>query len=217
MVLITANNAEFRGHKGLKVRTWVYSIGTSFGRKAVQLRKSVVREGVTVMALLLLSWPAQGQEACRRWKNSCSAYEQALKERVPDEPEDVLKELRRHARATLNGQSQKAAKIEKRIRDGLVGLQSIVPPPGMGRFHGAMVECYRHAVAVLDAEARGDSFFQRAAEIRSWHAMRGVFVAMRDLLLQHGCSPEEVEAINRRALPQIDAEIEALRSGVAMK
>lgn len=181
------------------------------------MRISIARAGVSVATLVLLSLPSQAQDACRRWKDSCGPYEQALKIAVPDEPEDVLKELRRHARAISNGHSEKAAASEKKIRDGLIGLQSIVPPPGMERFHGAMVECYRHAVAALDAEARGDRSLRRAAEIRSWHAMREFFVAMRDLLSEHGCSPEEVEAINRRALPQIDAEIEALRRGVAMK
>jgi hypothetical protein len=171
--------------------------------------------GSTAIVVLLLSQslPSQGADDCTEWKRSYATYEHEVQEAIQDEPEDLLQELRRHARAIANGHADQAERIETKIRGGLTGLQSIVPHPDLARFHYDLVECYRNGVAMLDAAERGDRPAHRAAELRSWQAFRSLIVTLRDLLSSRGCDAGDVDAIDQKLLPQIDAEIEALQTG----
>jgi hypothetical protein len=165
-----------------------------------------------VLLIVSLSVPVLGADDCEAWKRSYATYEDEVTEAIQDEPEDLPRELRRHAEAVKNGQADYAERIENKIRNGLTGLLAIHPHPEMARFHTDLVACYGNAVAALDAEDRGDAAGHRAAELQTWQTFRGLIVTVRDLLAAHGCDPGEVEAIDQKFLPEIDARIEALRS-----
>ncbi len=168
-----------------------------------------------VLLVVSLSVPVLGADACDDWKRSYATYEDKVAEAIQDEPEDLPGELRRHAEAVSNGQTDYAERIENKIRNGLSGLLAIQPDPDMARFHTDLVACYRSAVAALDAANRGDGRGRRTAELHTWQAFRSLIVTMRDLLVAHDCDPGEVDAIDQKFLPEIDAQIEALRSASA--
>lgn len=176
--------------------------------KSSNLQKAATL-GILLVALCL---PARATELCDEWKRSFAAYEHEVSAAIQDEPEDLPRELRRHAKALARGYTEQAERIEAKIRDGLTGLEAIDPHPDMRRFHAELTHCYRNGVAVLDAERNGDGPGSLAAEVRTWQAYRKMFVAVRDLLEAHGCDPGDVEAIDQKALAHIDAEIEILRS-----
>ena len=178
------------------------------------MKRSAVPAAATLGILLVaLCLPAQATDRCDEWKRNYASYEDAVYEAIQDEPEDLPKELRRHAKALARGYNDQAAKIDAKIRGGLTGLEAIDPHPDMRRFHTELTHCYRNGVAVLDAERRGDGPGRLAAEVRTWQAFRQMFVTVRDLLEAHGCDSGDVEAIDQKYLIHIDAEIEALKAG----
>ena len=172
--------------------------------------------GTSTLGILLLavSMSAQSADDCAEWKATFATYENEVERAIQDEPEDLPKELRRHAKAVANGYTDQAQKIDAKIRGGLTGLRAIEPPPDMTRFHANLVDCYLNGVAVLDAENRGDGPGRNEAEIRTWQAFRRMFMTVRDLLTERGCDPGDVTAIEQKYLIHIDAEIEALKSGI---
>lgn len=167
------------------------------------------------IVFLLLAVPLSVHVAddCTEWKKTFATYEDEVYKAIQDEPEDLPKELRRHAKAIANGYTDQAERIEKKIRGGLTGLQAINPHPDMTRFHADLIDCYRNGVAVLDAEQRGDGPGRNAAEIRMWQAFKRMFVTVRDLLASRECDPGDVEAIEQKYLVHIDEQIETLKSG----
>jgi hypothetical protein len=166
--------------------------------------------------LLALSLSALAADDCAEWKLSYAGYEDEVQKAIKDEPEDLPKELRRHAKAVADGHDDQAMRIDRKIRGGLVALRAIEPHPDMTRFHTELLACYQNGIAVLDASNRGDGSGGNEAEIRTWQAFRRMIVSVRDMLAEKGCDPEEVEAIDRKFLGQIDAEIEALKSGTTL-
>ena len=178
------------------------------------MKHLAVRKTATLGILLFaVSLPAQGADDCAEWKRGFAVYEDEVEKAIQDEPEDLPKELRRHAKAVANGYTDQAEKIDRKIRGGLSGLQAINPHPDMAGFHVELLACYRNGVAALDSEQRGDGSGRHAAEISTWQAFRRMIVSVRDLLAEHGCDPEEVDAFSQEFLPQIDAEIAALKDG----
>ena len=171
--------------------------------------------GTAAFVLLIVATLALGADDCEEWKRSYASYEDQVYEAIRDEPEDLPDQLRRHATAIANGNTEYAERIENKIRNGLSGLLAIQPDPDMARFHTDLVACYRSAVAALDAANRGDGRGRRTAELHTWQAFRSLIVTMRDLLVAHDCDPGEVDAIDQKFLPEIDAQIEALRSASA--
>jgi hypothetical protein len=177
------------------------------------MKPSILNKTATLGTLLVaLSLPVHGADSCEEWKRSYSVYEDEVSAAIQDEPEDLLKELRNHAKALARGNTDYAERIETKIRGGLVGLRKIDPHPEMARFHGELIECYRNGVDVLDADRSGDGPGRLAAEVRTWQAFRQMFVTVRDMLAARGCDPEEVEAIDQKFLTYIDAEIEILKA-----
>ena len=167
------------------------------------MSQPILPRTATIGILLLAAFlQAHGADDCTEWKRTYATYEDEVYKAIQDEPEDLPKELRRHAKANANGYTDQAKKIESKIRGGLTGLLAIDPHPDMTRFHADLIDCYRNGVAVLDAEARGDGPGRNAAEIRTWQAFRRMFVTVRDLLVSD-------------YLRHIDGEIEALKSGIA--
>jgi len=163
--------------------------------------------------LLAVALSVHAADDCAEWKQTYAGYEDEVQKAIRDEPEDLPKELRRHAKAIADGDADQAARIDRKIRGGLVTLRAIKPHPDMVRFHTELLDCYRNGVAVLDASHRGDVPGRNDAEIRTWQAFRRMMVSVRDLLAERGCDPAEVEAIDQNYLGHIDAEIESLTSG----
>ena len=120
--------------------------------------------------------------------------------------------MRNYSEALASGNTDYAERIEAKIRGGLTGLQQINPHPDMTRFHADLIDCYRNAVAVIDAEQRGDGPGSNAAEVRTWQAFRQMFVTVRDMLSARGCDPGDVQAIEQKYLIHIDAEIDAVKA-----
>lgn len=180
-------------------------------------QKTVRTTAAFGILLLAVSPSARGADHCAEWQKGFAAYEDEVEKAIQDEPEDLPRELRRHAEAIASGNNDYAERIEKKIRGGLTGLQAIDPDPDMTRFHADLIACYRNGVAVLDAEQRGDGPGRQEAEIRTWESFRRMFTTVRDLLVERECSPGDVAAIDQDYLPHIDAEIEALKSGTSLK
>ena len=134
--------------------------------------------------LLALSVPAQAADACAEWKQSYAGYEDEVQKAIRDEPEDLPKELRRHAKAVADGHNDQAMRIDRKIRGGLVALRAIDPHPDMTRFHTELLACYQNGVAVLDATHRGDGQGRNEAEVRTWEAFRRMIVSVRDMLAE---------------------------------
>lgn len=177
------------------------------------MNHSIVRKTATLGILLIaLCLPALGADSCDEWKRTYAVYEDEVYKAIQDEPEDLPRELRRHAKALSSGQTDQAERIDQKIRGGLVGLEAITPHPEMARFHADLIDCYRNGVDVLDADRSGDGPGRRAAEVRTWHAFREMFVTVRDMLVDRGCDPGDVQAIEQKYLIQIDAEIEAAKA-----
>lgn len=172
-----------------------------------------LKTATLVVLLLAVFLPAYATDDCAEWKQTYAGYEDEVTKAIRDEPEDLPKELRRHAKAVADGHNDQAMRIDRKIRGGLVALRAIDPQPDMTRFHTELLACYQNGVGVLDATHRGDGQGRNEAEVRTWQAFRRMIVSVRDMLAEKGCDPEEVEAIDQKYLGHIDAEIEALKSG----
>ena len=172
-----------------------------------------LKTATLVVLLFAVFLPVHATDDCAEWKQTYAGYEDEVTKAIRDEPEDLPKELRRHAKAVASGDTAQALKIDRKIRGGLVVLRAITPPPDVTRFHTELLACYSSGVAVLEASHRGDDPGRREAEIQTWEAFRRMMVSVRDLLAERGCDQEEVDAIDQKYLGHIDAEIEALKSG----
>lgn len=177
---------------------------------------SSIRRPATLAVLLslpILLTPTPGAADCSRWEASFSRYEEQVYEAILDEPEDLVQELERFTKAWRNGDVERAARIENKIRGGLAGLREIRPHPEMAKFHADLIEYYTHGVDVIDAEQSGNGRQRRSAEISTWQSFRAFFVTLRRVLADHDCDEGDIEAIDRKFLPHIDAQIARLAAG----
>lgn len=66
---------------------------------------------------------------------------------------------------------------------------------------------------MIDAEHGGDARRRRSAEISTWQSFGAFFVTLRRVLADHDCDEGDIEAIDRKFLPHIDAQIARLSAG----
>jgi len=174
--------------------------------------RSSGRHLAAIAAALLLGTGASAED-CRKLIQGLDAYEREVKRAIRDEPEDLPKELGRHARALEAGDPARADRIQRKIREGLIALEGIDPPPDLARLHSGMVDYQGAGVAVLDARDAGDVPGRRTAELETWLGLQRLFTDLRAVFVAHGCNQGDVEALDRHYLPELAKHIEAIRSG----
>ncbi len=164
------------------------------------------------LGLLLVSASTAIAGDCKPLMKQIEPYDRALKEALDDEPEDLPKELRRHAEFMRSGQTDRSMAIDHEIRSGLAGLLKIEAPQPLLTLHAGLIAYYRAGVSVLDAQKQGGAALNDA-QIETWTGLRNYYVNLRDLLVAHDCMPGDVEAIEEHYLPTLEVQLEELRKG----
>jgi hypothetical protein len=162
--------------------------------------------------LLLVSASTAIAGDCEPLMKQIEPYDRALKEALDDEPEDLPKELSRHAEFIRSGETERAMVIDNEIRSGLAGLLKIESPQPLQTLHAGLIAYYRAGVSVLDTQKQGGAALHDA-EIETWTGLKNYYVNLRDLFVAHDCMPGEVEAIEEHYLPKLEAQLEELRKG----
>lgn len=164
------------------------------------------------VGLLLVSVSSAFAGDCEPLMKQIEPYDRALKEALDDEPEDLPKELDRHAEFIRSGETDRAMALDHEIRSGLAGLMTIDAPQPLQTLHSGLIAYYRAGVSVLDAQKQGGTALHDA-EIETWTGLKNYYVNLRDVLVAHQCMPGDVEAIEEHYLPTLEAQLEELRNG----
>jgi hypothetical protein len=164
------------------------------------------------VGLLLVSGSTAFAGDCKPLMKQIEPYDRALKQALDDEPEDLPKELNRHAELIRSGETERAMAIDHEIRSGLAGLLKIEAPQPFLKMHAGLIVYYRAGVSVLEAQKQGGAALHDA-EIETWTGLKNYYVNLRDLLVAHDCMPGDVEAIEEHYLPTLEAQLEEMRKG----
>jgi len=172
------------------------------------------RKFAASLSVALLLVPASTAIAgdCKPLMKQIEPYDRALKEALDDEPEDLPKELSRHAEFIRSGQTERSMAIDHDIRSGLAGLLKIEAPRPLLILHTGLIAYYRAGVSVLDAQQQGGAALHDA-EIKTWTGLKNYYVNLRDLLVAHDCMPGDVEALEEHYLPTLEAKLEEMQKG----
>lgn len=164
--------------------------------------------GLLMTATLLLGpFPAMAGGPCESWMASIQDYDAAFERVMQGEPEDLLQfvmEARDPSRKTA-AKSAAAAKLS--------GLKDIAPPPELSNLHGRLV-AYAQAVVQAAAAAKPTDTDRSTPALRlCTQALLDYYTMLRDLLRKHDCQGGDLEAIEQRILPQLEALLAEIPEG----